>query len=234
MKKTRVSLFLFLIVFILPTMTFTGNTVLFVNETRGASDEKLSELRSKAEQGDVDSQFNLGYMYEKGKGVPKDFKEAAKWYRKAAEQGHAKGQTDLGYMYLCGYGVPQDYTEAASWYRKAAEQGDSFAQGILGGLYFSGHGVPQNYTEGVSWYRKAAEQGNALVAMKSLGACYEHGRGVPQNYKTAYIWYSLAAAKVSGKFRKDVVDARDRVAKRLSPAALEQAQDIAREWRPKK
>jgi len=35
-------------------------------------------------------------MYDKGRGVPKDDAEAAKWSRKAAEQGNATAQTNLG------------------------------------------------------------------------------------------------------------------------------------------
>lgn len=53
MKKTALSLFLFLIVVMLSAMTFTGNTMLSVHEAEGASDETLSELRRKAEQGAV-------------------------------------------------------------------------------------------------------------------------------------------------------------------------------------
>ena len=63
-------------------------------------------------------------MYANGKGVPQDYAEAAKWYRKAAEQGYADAQNNLGMMYVNGQGVPQDYAEAAKWTRKAADQGD--------------------------------------------------------------------------------------------------------------
>ena len=37
----------------------------------------------------------MGSMYDKGKGVPKDDKEAAKWYRLAAEQGDADALKEL-------------------------------------------------------------------------------------------------------------------------------------------
>ena len=58
-----------------------------------------------------------------GRGVEKDLKEAAKWYRKAAEQGHAYGQYNLGDMYENGKGVEKDRDEARKWYGKAAAQG---------------------------------------------------------------------------------------------------------------
>ncbi len=128
-----------------------------------------------AEQGFADAQSKLGFMYQKGKGVPQDYAEAMKWYRKAAKQGLRGAQYNLGVMYGNGLGVPQDYAEAVKWYRKAeegfrkaAEQGDAKAQYFLGVMYDKGQGVPQDYAEAVRWYRKAAEQGDAAQAVKGL------------------------------------------------------------------
>src|SRR4029077_12512676 len=55
-----------------------------------------------------------------GQGVPQDYAEAAKWYRKAADQGFAEAQSNLGAMYAKGQGVPQDYVEAYKWFDLAA------------------------------------------------------------------------------------------------------------------
>ena len=73
-------------------------------------------------------------MYEDGKGVPKDDKEAVKWYRKAADQGYKYAQNNLGLMYEDGKGVPKDYKEAVKWYRLAANQGDEKAEENLQAL----------------------------------------------------------------------------------------------------
>jgi TPR repeat protein len=61
-------------------------------------------------------------MYQFGKSVEKDFKEAAKWYRSAAEKGLAAAQYALGTMYHLGQGVMKDAKEGIRWLRKAAEQ----------------------------------------------------------------------------------------------------------------
>ena len=66
-------------------------------------------------------------MYENGLGVPRDFGEAAKWYRMAAEQGSAASQNNLGALYERGHGVPQDNTLALDLYRQAAKKGDANA-----------------------------------------------------------------------------------------------------------
>ncbi len=49
----------------------------------------LDDIRAKAESGNIAAQVAIGGMYEKGDGFPKDFAEAAKWFRKAADQGSA-------------------------------------------------------------------------------------------------------------------------------------------------
>jgi len=76
-----------------------------------------------AEQGEAFAQLNLGWMYDKGDGVPQDYAEAVKWYRLAAEQGHAKAQYNLGVMYAKGRGVPKDYVQAYMWFNLSAAQG---------------------------------------------------------------------------------------------------------------
>ena len=75
----------------------------------------LKEWKPLAEDGSSDAQYNLGYMYETGYGVPQDYAEAIRWYRLAAEQGLAEAQTNLGNMYDNAQGVPQDYAEAVKW-----------------------------------------------------------------------------------------------------------------------
>jgi TPR repeat protein len=124
-------------------------------------EEKFEATLKAAEQGLADAQFQLGYMYERGEGVPKDETESAKWYRKAAEQGVAMAQYRLGLKYRLGYGVPEDYAEAAKWCRKAAEQGFAGAQWMLGGIYVDGEGVPEDDIEGYAWFSVAATNGYA-------------------------------------------------------------------------
>ena len=69
--------------------------------------------------------------YKNGQGVPQNYPEAVKWYRKVAEQGYAEAQYNLGECYENGNGVPQNYTEAVKWLKKAAAQGHSDAINLL-------------------------------------------------------------------------------------------------------
>ena len=94
---------------------------------RGDYAAALAELRPLAEQGDATAQFNLGFMYDEGHGVPQDYAEAMTWYRRAAAQGDATAQINLGGMYYKGHGVPQDYATAHMWNNLAAIDGNDQA-----------------------------------------------------------------------------------------------------------
>lgn len=80
-----------------------------------------------AEQGDAQAQYNLGFMYANGEGVPKNAAQAVTWYRKAAEQGVAEAQLNLGLMYVISAGVPKDYVQAAKWFYLAKANGETKA-----------------------------------------------------------------------------------------------------------
>ena len=54
--------------------------------------------------------------------MPKDYKEAVKWYRKAADQEDATAQFNLGAMYYYGRGVEQDFVEAHKWFVLSASR----------------------------------------------------------------------------------------------------------------
>ena len=83
-------------------------------------DPEFEATLKAAEQGNAEAKFKLGLMYYDGDGVPQDYAEAMKWYRKAAEQGDAVAQLFLGYLYFEGEGVPKDDVEAYVWFSIAA------------------------------------------------------------------------------------------------------------------
>ena len=76
-----------------------------------------------ADQGHAYAQYNLGWMYDNGRGVPEDDAEAVRWYRLAADQGLAGAQHHLGWMYANGEGVLQDNVTAHMWFNIAGANG---------------------------------------------------------------------------------------------------------------
>jgi TPR repeat protein len=186
-----------------------------------------------ATQGNVMAQFYLGVLYASGHdGVPKDYVRAAKWYEKAAAQGHDRAQSLIGTLYLNGQGVPQDYTKARQWFEEAAAQDEMDAQFGIGKLYSMGRGgVLQDYAQAAYWYEKSAAQGYP-EAQVNLGALYVNGQGVPQDYVRAYMWSNVAARLsllLSDADQKTAADNQDKVARRMSPAQIAEAQRLAQQ-----
>jgi len=139
-----------------------------------------------AEAGDDQAQFGVGYLYDKGLGVPSDPAEAIRWYRMAAEQGHASSQLNLGALYQEGReDLPADPGRAADWFRLAAEQGNPNAQYNLGKLYYRGQGIPRNYDLAAEWLQKAADQDH-LKALNHLAILYSRGLGVEKDPKRSF------------------------------------------------
>jgi FOG: TPR repeat, SEL1 subfamily len=156
---------------------------------RWQNEARASRFRKAAERGDAEAQRELGGCYFSGMGVPRDEKEAVKWYHKAADQGDADAHCRLAYCYYKGRGVPEDKAETVRLYRIAAEKGNIEGQWKLGVIYLNGIEVPKDETEAVKWFRKAAEQ-DYYHAKYLLGRCYFEGTGVPKddNLATEWLW----------------------------------------------
>ena len=75
-----------------------------------------------ADQGHAIAQSCLGVCYGNGAGVPKDMKEAVRYFRLAADQGYFQAQYNLGLCYENGNGIPKDLKEAVRYYRLAADR----------------------------------------------------------------------------------------------------------------
>ena len=107
--------------------------VMFVSNAKACIDDNLEDTRNfnncqkVAEQGKPVAQYQLGLMYQMGKGVQQDYHQTFYWWSRAAEQGNASAQHRLGYMYIQGYGVAQDYVMSHLWFNLASLNGDKSA-----------------------------------------------------------------------------------------------------------
>lgn len=122
-----------------------------------------------------------------------------------------------------------DYAAALAAWQPLAEQGSAEAQFNLGLIYGQGHGVEVDASRAADWYRRAAEQGFAR-AQYNLAALYEAGRGVEQDLVQAFAWFKLAGEQRYADARKR----RHRVADRMSPYDIAQAELQVREWKRKR
>ncbi len=68
----------------------------------------------------------------------------------------------------------------------------------------------------------------------NLGTLYANGLGVERDDVQAHMWFNLAASQTRGhKTRRRLMRKRNRVAARLTPEQLAEAQRLAQEWQPK-
>jgi TPR repeat protein len=85
--------------------------------------EALKEFHQLAERGHTGAEFMLGAMHFQGRGIRRDEKAAAIWFRKAADKGDANAQLAFGSLHIRGLGVPQDLVKAYAWLTLASERG---------------------------------------------------------------------------------------------------------------
>ncbi len=76
----------------------------------------------EAQRGAPIAQTYLGYMYQNGLGVPRNYTVAASWLNQAAQQGEPTAQFLLGLLFDKGFGVPQDWVQAEIWLNLAASR----------------------------------------------------------------------------------------------------------------
>jgi len=116
-------------------------------------DQAIQWFTKAANQGCVEAQYNLGYIYREDQ----NYQRAIYWYNKAAEQNLADALCDIGVMHIYGYGVKQDYQRAIDWFRKAAELDLPRAHYCLGLAYAKGHGVSIDNEKAKELFKLAAK-----------------------------------------------------------------------------
>jgi uncharacterized protein len=69
----------------------------------------------------------LGWLYQNGWGVSRDYVKARELYERAIAAGNARdGMNNLGGLYSDGLGVAPDYAKARELFEKAAAAGNDF------------------------------------------------------------------------------------------------------------
>ena len=121
----------------------------------------------------------------------------------------------------------KDFITAFKEWQALADKGDAEAEFRLGAMYDRGEGLLAQPNQAAKWYLKAADQGYS-PAQFALGMLYASGRGVLQDYIEAHKWLNLASANREAEAAKQ----RDKLADKMTPAQVAEAQRLAREWTP--
>jgi len=198
----------------------------------------FSETLQQARNGDSEAQYNVGAMYQNGRGVAANRNKAIEWYTRAADQGNSKAmsrlelmeanrssfnsemqhaengnaesQYNIGNMFTKGNGTGIDLKQAVSWYEKAASQGHIKAAYKLGLAHYEGAGVRKSGKQALKWFSIAADDGYA-PAHYYLGKLHAEGNGVRRNYGTALEWFTRAVDGGFDQARGEMIDVTERI-----------------------
>lgn len=139
----------------------------FANTADWGLVQRFTKQHELAMKGNVKAMYDVGKLYERGRGVDKSMTKAAEWFQKAADANHAAAQARLGIMYFEGRGVKKSHTKALQLLTNAANKDIASAQFQLGNMYELGSGVAKNLKTAISWYKKADKNGYYLAKSKA-------------------------------------------------------------------
>lgn len=152
-----------------------------------------AQLSVKANAGDAEAQYQLGYNLYHDKTHP-DMPQARSWFEKAAAQGHAKAAYAAGLMYSHGDGGNADEARAVSYFRQAAAGNVGPANAAMGVAYATGAGVETDLDQMLAWYKKGAALGDAQ-SERMLGQALLYGIGADSDPDSAVAWLRKSAAQ---------------------------------------
>jgi TPR repeat protein len=135
--------------------------------------QAITLMRESSDKGNGMAAYQVGYLYEMGEGVEKDFGEALKWYDKGAKLGAPAALAAAARLYGQGAGGSNNIQKATVYMRRAAQAGSVNAALELGESLFSGSGyyIAISKDEALSWLKRAAEANNSR-AMNRLAEWY--------------------------------------------------------------
>ena len=160
--------------------------------------ESLKWFQMAADEGDVASQYWLGYTHHVGDsacGVTANGPKALNYLDLASTNGHADATMYLYMLWRNGddeVGIEVDAERAWMYLETARKQGSDEALNVLADLHFHGtDGIDVDATRALRFYLEAGELGNS-DALCSAAAMYHHGLGAEKNWNKSYQLYQLA------------------------------------------
>lgn len=183
-----------------------------------------SDSKNVFENGSA-AQCCLADMYERGVGVPQDYRQALDWYGKSAAKENPVAQYRLGMMYKDGRGVAKDRVQARAWLTRSAdhgyqparvmrwetpdfegaEEGDTESQYQLASMLEQGIGMAKDAERARYWYKLAAAQGHAKAQYRS-GLMFLIGDQVSADLAQAREWFAKAAAQGHEHAKRELAD----------------------------
>lgn len=168
-------------------------------------EQAASLYKQGADQGDSAAALKLGLLIEQGTVGNSEYGGAGRWYERACELGSLPGCHNIGVSYEQGSnGVTKDIKKANDSYLKAAERGYMQSQYNLASLYSNQYIEPQNDVEGYKWM---------VLARIAAQRCKDQ--------------------PLCDWILKDPPGHTAKLKNRLSADQINQAESLAKSWKPK-
>lgn len=194
MKKSQI--FCFLLLFLSASSLATTPSVLLpFSEKIPIEKIEQTDLYARADDGDMEAQFQLACFYQKN---DENYKKIVSWLTKSALQGHMESQFALGHIYHYGKkGVLADVELSEQYYTMAAAQGDKDAVKKLELLKKSPSYKMRSKPSldekwQLDWLSKTSGYGDS-DSQYELGRLFEEGVKLPKNDQKAFDWYEKSA-----------------------------------------
>lgn len=152
--------------FLIFILSFAFNLPVSANQDDWVLVDRFNRQLSAAKAGKVKAMYEVGRLYERGRGTNLNLKLAIQWYQSASDAGQPYAQSRLGIMYFEGRGVKQDYNKALKLLNAAAKENVPSAQYQLANMYELGTGVSQDLTLAIHWYSQSDKYGYYLAKAK--------------------------------------------------------------------
>jgi TPR repeat protein/S1-C subfamily serine protease len=190
-------------------------------------DEKrgIDMVKDAANKGLALAQANLGAWIANGTyGHEKSDAIALTWFQAAAEKNNAIAMNWIGGFYEQGRGgLTKDPLVGIEWFKKSAARNNPFGLTAVGRMYATGVGVPADGNESLRWFYLAVVQ-NDPNAYLWIANVFEYGRGgVAKNPSLAYSWQHALPADATAELLKESSETKERLAKTLSRAEIDEA-----------
>ena len=212
----RISLSVMILFVLITSFAYSAKTDWFAkgqDEFNAGNYTKAVDYWKRVANSNIQAANKLGFMYENGLGIERNYKSAKEYYSKAAAQGLDEAKMNLGLLLLFRYSEPvkegrnnfdigvEYIMEANSWIKKQVEAGNARAQAALSVLYKKGITVPQDYEQSYKLAYDSAVQ-ECAEGQCLLGNRLSNGEGCKKDLIKAKMYWENAAAQ-------GVLDAQD-------------------------
>jgi len=157
------------------------------------------------------------------------YHEALAEFERLAAGGDSVAQLYAGLMHDNGLGTAKNEVRAFYWYMQAAKQAQPRAEFNVADMLYHGNGTRQDRHAAMAWYERSANHGFA-EAQYRWGLELQSGRYVPKDLAAAFMWLAIAANQDVDGGMAPAIQARDDLARRLTPAQMTQARHKIRVW----